>query len=62
MIDKKMSIIEIEQVYDLIAGGIDKAGPDKTALFLAKLSLALANLVGDSQAVANAVLAAGRDL
>ena len=62
MIDKKMSIIEIEEVYDLIAAGIDKAGPDKTALFLAKLSLALANLVGDSQAVANAVLAAGRDL
>ena len=62
MIDKKMSIIEIEQVYDLIAAGIDKAGPDKTALFLAKLSLALANLVGDSKAVADAILAAGRDL
>jgi len=62
MIDKKMSIIEIEQVYDLIAEGIDKAGADKMALFLAKLSLALANLVGDTQAVANAVSAAGRDL
>ena len=62
MIEKKISVIEIERLYDLIAEGIDKAGPDKTALFLAKLSLALANLVGDSQAVANAVLAAGRDL
>jgi hypothetical protein len=62
MIEKKMSTIEIEQVYDLIAEGIDKAGPDKMALFLAKLALALANLVGDSKAVANAVLAAGRDL
>jgi hypothetical protein len=62
MIEKKMSVIEIEQLYDLIAAGIDKAGPDKTALFLAKLALALANLVGDSKAVADAILAAGRDL
>lgn len=62
MIEKKMSVNELEQVYDLIAEGIDKAGPDKTALFLAKLSLALANLVGDGKAVAGAVLAAGRDL
>jgi hypothetical protein len=62
MIEKKMSTIEIEQLYDLIAEGIDKAGPDKTGLFLAKLSLALANLLGDSKAVADAVLAAGRDL
>jgi hypothetical protein len=62
MIEKKMSIIEIEQVYDLIAEGIDKAGPDKMTSFLAKLSLALANLVGDSKVVASAVLAAGLDL
>jgi hypothetical protein len=62
MIEKKISVIEIERLYDLIAEGIDKAGPDKTALFLAKLSLALANLVGDSKAVADAILAAGRDL
>ncbi|HSY97709.1 MAG TPA: hypothetical protein VK793_18940 [Steroidobacteraceae bacterium] len=62
MIEQKMSIIEIEQVYDLVAEGIDKAGAEKTTLFLAKLSLALANLVGDSKTVAAAVLAAGRDL
>ena len=57
-----MSTGEIERVYDLIAAGIDKAGPDKSELFLAKLSLALANLAGDSDQVWNAVLAAGRDL
>jgi hypothetical protein len=62
MIEKKMTVIELEQIYDLIAEGIDKAGPDKMALFLAKLSLALANLLGDGKAVAGAVLAAGRDL
>ena len=62
MIAKRMSTGEIERVYDLIAEGIDEAGPDKSELFLAKLSLALANLTGDSEQVANAVLAAGRDL
>ena len=62
MIERNMSIIEIEQVYDLIADGIDKAGPHKMDLFLAKLALALANLVGDSKIVADAVMAAGRDL
>jgi hypothetical protein len=62
MIEQKMGIAEIERVYDLIAEGVDRAGPGKSQLFLAKLSLALANLVGDSEAVANAVLAAGRDL
>ena len=62
MIEQRMGITDIERVYDLIAEGVDRAGPDKSELFLAKLSLALANLVGDSEAVANAVLAAGRDL
>jgi hypothetical protein len=62
MIERRMSIVEIEQIYDLIAEGIDKAGPDKTALYLAKVAIALANLVGDSKIVTDAVLAAGRDL
>jgi hypothetical protein len=54
--------MEIERVYELIAEGIDKAGTGKGELFLVKLSLALANLVGDGEQVANAVSAAGRDL
>lgn len=62
MIETKMTVLQLEEAYDLIAGGIDAAGPDKTALFLAKLALALANLVGDARAVADAVQAAGRDL
>jgi len=32
-----MSIIKIEQIKGLIADGVDKAGADKMALFLAKL-------------------------
>jgi hypothetical protein len=62
MIEKRMSIADIEQVYDLIADGVDRAGPEKGELFLAKLCLALANLVGDGERIANAVLAASRDL
>lgn len=62
MIEKKMSIVDIERVYDLIADEVDRAGPEKAELFLAKLCLALANLVGDGEKVANAVTAAARDL
>jgi hypothetical protein len=62
MMAQATNIIEIERIYDLIAEGIDNAGPGNTELFLAKLSLALANLVGDSVQVSAAVTMAGRDL
>ena len=57
-----MSIADIEQVYDLIADGVDRAGAEKAEFFLAKLCLALANLVGDREKIANAIMAAARDL
>lgn len=59
---KATSIVEIERNYDLIAEGIDNAGPGNTELFLAKLAFALANLIGDSNQVSAAVMMAGRDL
>jgi hypothetical protein len=62
MIAKKLSTAEIEAAYDLIAEGIDRAGEGKAQLFLAKLSLALANLTGDLAAVRQAVDAALADL
>jgi hypothetical protein len=62
VIDKKLSNAEIEAAYDLIAEGIDRAGPDGARLFLAKLSLALANLTGDIEAVRRAIDAALKDL
>jgi hypothetical protein len=62
MIEKKLSNAGIEEVYDLIAAGIDQAGEAKAKLFLAKLCLALANLVGDTLAVKQSVDAALRDL
>lgn len=62
MIEKKLSTAEMEQVYDQIAEAIDRAGAEKTPLFLAKLSLALANLLGDRVLVSQAIEAALRDL
>jgi hypothetical protein len=62
MLEKKLTTAALEEVYDRIAEGIDLAGEAKAKLFLAKLCLALANLVGDSQAVTQAVQATLRDL
>jgi hypothetical protein len=62
MLEKKLTTAALEEVYDRIAEGIDLAGEARAKLFLAKLCLALANLVGDSQAVTQAVHAALRDL
>jgi hypothetical protein len=62
MIPKRMSDAEIEQAYDLIADGVDAAGPEKAPLFLAKLALCLADLVADPALVAEAVACCARDL
>ncbi|MGC1389101.1 MAG: hypothetical protein WA807_13910 [Steroidobacteraceae bacterium] len=62
MIDKLGTTAALEEAYDLIGAGIDRAGEAKAALFLAKLSLALAYLVNDSTKVTQAIDAALRDL
>ena len=62
MIEKLGTTAALEAAYDAIAEGIDRAGEAKAALFLAKLSLALAYLVGDTAKVTDAVEAALRDL
>jgi hypothetical protein len=62
VIEQRLTIAALEQVYDVIADGIDRAGDAKAKLFLAKLCLALANLVGDAAQVRQAAEAALRDL
>jgi hypothetical protein len=47
--DKSLTIPELETVYDALATAIDRAGPDKTALFLVKLALLNANALGDAR-------------
>lgn len=62
MMPKRLATPDLERVYDWIAEAIDAAPEDKRCLMLAKLALALANLVGDPAEVEAAVLAAGKDL
>lgn len=57
-----MSNLALEEAYDLIATAVDQAGPEKEALFLAKLALALANAVNDNNALRDLIAAASRDL
>jgi len=57
-----MSNLALEEAYDLIATAVDQAGPEKEALFLAKLALALANAVNDNDALRDLIAAASRDL
>jgi hypothetical protein len=57
-----LSIDGLETVYDALARAIDRAGPEKTALFLVKLALLNANALGDEQVFQRHLDAALRDL
>lgn len=62
MIAKTLTTAQLEETYDRIAEAIDTAGEGREALFLAKLSLALAAMLGDPAKVGAAIDAALRDL
>ena len=53
---------DLEKAYDLVAQAIDAAGPDKEALFLTKLCLALAYRVRDLATIEEAIAMASADL
>lgn len=57
-----LSMAGLETVYDLLATAIDRAGPDKAALFLAKLTLLNANALGNADTFQQHVEAALEDL
>ncbi len=59
---KPLTVAELEAVYDLLSEAIDAVPPDRRELFLAKLALLLANLVGSPGQVAAAVKAAAANL
>jgi hypothetical protein len=44
-----LSTTDLETVYDALATAIDRAGSDKTPLFLVKLALLNAQALGDAQ-------------
>ena len=62
MIRSKLPFADLEEAYDLIAAGIDRAGEDKARLFLAKLALALASQADDAGQVRAAIEASLKDL
>ena len=57
-----LTIPQLEQVYDTLAQAIDQAGPDHSEVFLTKLSLLMANALGDPALVATLVDAALKEL
>jgi len=57
-----LSFEDLEKVYDLLAVAIDAAGPEKEALFLAKLCLTLAHEIGSLAAIEGAIEIAKADL
>lgn len=56
-----LSLTELEQVYDDLAQGVDRAG-EHSELFLAKLALLLAQALGDQPRVAALIDTALADL
>ena len=60
--NKALTIPGLETVYDALAGAIDKAGAEKTELFLVKLALLNANALGHPERFQQHLQAALQDL
>ncbi|NBS46168.1 MAG: DUF2783 domain-containing protein [Betaproteobacteria bacterium] len=59
---RTLDIAGLETVYDALASAIDRAGADKTELFLVKLALLNAQTSGDAQRFQQQIETALRDL
>ncbi len=57
-----LSVEANERLYDALAQAIDAAGPEQEALFLTKLTLLLANKIGDEAVVGTALATAQAQL
>jgi 3-(3-hydroxy-phenyl)propionate hydroxylase len=57
-LERRLAVPDLEAIYDEIAEAVDACAPDRRALLLAKLALALANLVGDRKEIERALRAA----
>ena len=62
MLPKRLSTPALEDAYDRLAETLDEVPPDRRVLFLAKLALALANLLDNPAEFTAALEAARRDL
>jgi hypothetical protein len=57
-----MSEADLERAYDLIAQGVDRAGPASESAFLARLALALSAQLASIEKLTEAIQAAEQDL
>jgi len=62
MSDKQLPVQDLELVYDALAEAINRVGEEKEALFLTKLTLLLANQLGDSAQFETALTTAQENL
>jgi len=62
MTRENLAFADLEIVYDRIAEAIDRAGPAREALFLAKLAMVLSHKLGDRGEIEDAIDIALRDI
>jgi hypothetical protein len=57
-----LAVEDLEAVWERLAEAIDRAGPEREALFLSKLAVLLADALGDRTRVERLIEAALEDL
>ena len=57
-----LAVEDLEEVWERLAEAIDRAGPEREALFLSKLAVLLADALGDRARVERLIEAALEDL
>lgn len=57
-----LAVEDLEAVWERLAEAVDRAGPEREALFLAKLAVLLADALGDRARVERLMEAALEDL
>ena len=60
--DREDRMVDLEAFYAAMAEGIDRQGPDHSEMFLAKLSLLLAEVLDDQDRALQAVADAQRNM
>lgn len=57
-----LAVEDLEAVWERLAEAVDRAGPEREALFLSKLAVLLADALGDRARVERLIRAALEDL
>jgi hypothetical protein len=57
-----LAVEDLEAVWERLAEAVDRAGPEREALFLSKLAVLLADALGDRARVERLIEAALEDL